>query len=232
MEKRKNKGRKIVLLVCGILLALAVIAGGAAAVLFMNDGSTSEEAEYSGEVHIQDEQALRAALKSEDDCEIVLSEDIVITKELEVFGDKKLSGGSIIMDMRREGSGESVLAIQKGAKLVLDGTTIDGNSVVNCISVKAGGELDSQSGSLFYGYPYGLDVAGKATITDILIDETLHTGVNVSIFGEVDMLGGTISQNVYGIAVAEEARMDIADGKIRCQFHRQLWRYGHSRRQV
>ena len=32
MEKRKNKGRKIVLLVCGILLALAVIAGGAAAV--------------------------------------------------------------------------------------------------------------------------------------------------------------------------------------------------------
>ena len=214
MEKTKNKGKKIVLLVCGILLALAVIAGGAAAVLFMNNGSASNQVEYSGEVQVQDQQTLRAALKSKGKCEIVLTDDIVITKELEVFGDKKLSGGSIIMDMHREGSGESVLAIQKGAKLVLDGTTVDGNSVVNCISIKAGGELDSKSGSLLYGYPYGLDVSGKATINDILIDEALHTGINVAIFGDVDMQGGTISHNVYGIAVAEEGSMDVADGVV------------------
>ena len=212
MEKTNNKVKKIILLVGGIVLALAMLAGGLAAVLLMNMGFGSNQAEYSGKVQAQDEETLRAALKSKDDCQIVLTDDIVVTRELEVFGNKKISGGSIIMDMRREGSGESALSVQKGAKLVLDDVIIDGNSVVNCVGVKAGGELESLSCSLLYGYPYGLDVSGKVTIHDILIDEALHTGISVAIFGEVDMLGGAISHNVYGIAVAEEASMDMAEG--------------------
>lgn len=204
---------KRVALICAILTALLLITGCSSEPT-AQDTPTTENVEFTGEVQVSDEEALRKALKSKEDCTVILSGDIVITEELTVNGNKKLSGGSIIMDLRREGAGESVLAVSKGANLVLDGTTVDGNGVADCVTVKAGACLESVSGSLIYGYPYGLDVSGAVKINDIHIDEAMHTAVNVAIFGEVDMLGGTISNNLYGISVAKDARMDMADGVV------------------
>ena len=207
----KNIKMKRIALISAILAMLLLITGCSYA-FPANNTSIPENVEFTGEVQVSDEDTLRKALKSKEDCTVVLSGDIVITEELTVNGNKKLSGGSIIMDRRRIGANESVLAVSKGAYLVLDGTTVDGNGVADCITVKAGGCFESLSGSLIYGYPYGLDVSGTVKINDIFIDEAMHTAVNVAIFGEVDMLGGTITNNLYGISVAEDARMDMADG--------------------
>ena len=207
----KNRKMKRIALISTVLAVLLLITGCSFA-FPANNTSIPENVEFTGEVQVSDEDTLRKALKSKEDCTVVLSGDIVITEELTVNGNKKLSGGSIIMDRRRVGANESVLAVSKGAYLVLDGTTVDGKGVADCITVKAGGCFESLSGSLIYGYPYGLDVSGTVKINDILIDEAMHTAVNVAIFGEVDMLGGTISNNLYGISVAEDARMDMAEG--------------------
>lgn len=208
MDTKKKK----LSLIC-VIAALLLIIGGVAGTLLLN-GFASSDDELSGEIQVSDEETLRQALRSKKDCVITVTENIVVSRELVVNGDKRLLGASIIMNLQRVGSGKSVLAISKGAVLTLDGATVDGNGVVSCVSVKSGGRFESVSGSLIYGYPYGLDVSGVADIVDIKIDEAMHTAINVAIFGDVNLRGGIISNNMYGIAVAEDAHMNIADGVV------------------
>lgn len=214
MTTKLKRFALVALILAALLLAAGCTATDSEPVDAGSQNAGSQNTAPADPTRISDEQSLREALKAKDDRTIVLSDEIVITEELVVNGNKTLTGGSIVMDMRRVGSKESVLAVQKGATLVLDGTVVDGNSVSNCISVKAGGTLEAKSGSLIYGYPYGLDVSGKVNITDLHIDEALHTAINVAIFGEVQLNGGRISNNVYGIAVAEDAIANIAEGVV------------------
>ncbi len=209
-----KQAKKRIILICSILAVLVLAVGGIAAAL-LQPAPAPQITEVSGEVQVSDEEALRNALKSKADCTITVTEDIVVSRELTVNGNKKLTGaGSIIMDLRRTGAGESVLAVSGGAVLTLDGVTVDGNGVASCVCVKAGGTFESESGSLIYGYPYGLDVLGTAQIRNVTIDEAMHTAINVAIFGKAGMESGTISNTVYGIAVAEEGALELGSGVV------------------
>lgn len=212
MEKNLGKNKKKNLISLGIILAVVLVfAEVTITTLISRNVKTNLNIDTSGQVQVEDEDTLRKVLQANATYSVTITKDIVVSKELTVNGTKTLHGKSIIMNMKHIGTAESVCAVTSGSKLILDGATIDGNGVVNGISVKNGGNLECLSGNVIYGYPYGLDVSGYADIKDVTIDESMHTGINVAILGEVHMKGGVISNNVFGVAVAEDGYMEIAD---------------------
>ncbi|MBQ8803698.1 MAG: right-handed parallel beta-helix repeat-containing protein [Tyzzerella sp.] len=213
-EITKNKKKfPIGLIIC--LALLIVCAGATAGALILKNVSSSKNIELSEQMEAADEETLRKILAADGTCTITLTEDVVVSEELDVNGTKTIVGNkSIIMDTFNIGTVEAVCAVQAGAHLTLDGATIDGSGVVNGIAVKSGGELTCLSGDVVFGYPYGLTIAGLANIEDITIDETLHTGIYVEYGGEAHMNGGVIKNNLYGVAVASQASMTIGGDSV------------------
>lgn len=202
------------LIIC--LAVLLVGAGGVIGALLLRNNATSKHYDVvSGEMTVEDAEDLRAVLLANGECTITLAEDIVVTEELLVNGTKTLAGNkSIIMDTSNIGTTASVCAVNDDATLILDGATLDGNGVVNGISVKVGGTLTCLSGNVVYGYPYGMTIAGTADIKNVKIDNAMHTGIYVEFGGKATMTGGTIQNDLYGIAVASGASMSIGDAAV------------------
>lgn len=207
--KNTKKKFPIGLIIC---LAIVLACGGATvATLVLRNVASNKPIEIGENMEASDAATLRKILATQGTCTVTITEDITVTDELDVYGDKTLVGKSIIMDTRNIGSGQSVLAVQSGARLTLDGATVDGNGVVTGIAVKLGSEFTALSGQVIYGYPYGMTIGGTATIKDITIDQTLHTGIYVEYGGKLDMTGGVVKHNVYGVAVASGASMTISE---------------------
>ena len=217
MEKNQNaiKSKKkipIALIIC--FAVILVCAGVTAGTLIARNMKSTQNGVISSQMEVEDEETLRKVLLADTTCSVTITKDIVVSKELTVNGSKTLHGKSIIMDLKHTGTNESVCAVIDGANLVLDGATIDGNGVVNGVSVKAGGKFTSLSGNIEYGYPYGIEVSGIIDIKDIMIHEAMHTGISVSYCGEAHMTGGTISDNIYAVAVAEAAYIEIGENAV------------------
>lgn len=207
--KKSKKKFPIGLLVC--LAVLIVCTGVTTGILVLRNVSSNKQIELSEQMEAADEDTLRMLLSAEGSCTITLTDDVVVSEELDVYGTKIITGdNSIVMDTVNIGSGESVCSVSDGAKLVLDGATIDGNGVVNGVSVKVGGEFAGLSGNIVYGYPYGITIAGTAELNNITIYRTMHTAIYAEYGGEVHMTGGTLSNNVYGVSVASGAYMSIS----------------------
>lgn len=202
----------------GLIICLAVVlicAGVTVATLILRNVSSSKPIEIVEQMEASDETTLRQILAANGTCTVKLINDVVVSEELDVNGTKTIVGNkSIIMDTFNIGTTESVCAVQTGAKLTLDGVTIDGNGVVNGIAVKSGGELKCLSGDVVYGYPYGLTIAGLANIEDISVTDAMHTGIYVEYGGEAHMNGGVVKDNLYGIAVASQASMTIGGDSV------------------
>lgn len=213
-EITKNKKKfPIGLIIC--LAVVIVCAGVTAGTLIFRNVSSSQEIEMLQQMEAADEETLRKILAADGTCTVTLTEDIVVSEELDVNGTKTLVGDkSVIMDTSNIGKGESVCSIVDGANLILDGATIDGNGVVNGVSVKIGGKFTGISGNVVYGYPYGLTIAGTAEMKGITIDRTMHTGLYVEYGGEAHMTGGVIKNNVYGLAVASGGYMSISEDAV------------------
>ena len=163
------------------------------------------------EITVSDEAMLRELFQKEETLTIVIDEDIYTSKPFVIKGTKTLTGsGSILMKLDAEAK-KDLCAVSSGAKLIVDGVTIDGNGVATGINVNVGAELSYLSGKIVYGMPYGIQVAGKVEIEDITIDRAMHTGIYVATGGEVYITGGKITNSIEtSIALATKAYAKIS----------------------
>lgn len=171
------------------------------------DGSDIVETETAN-----DADALRKLLLADGKYAIELTKDVRIEETLVVRGTKKLVGNkSIIMELYANPT-QSVLNVSKGATLILDGVTIDGNGIANGVTVEKGAGFTSLSGEIVYPVPYGLLVGGTARIKDITIDHSMDIGLCVQEGGNVSMEGGDIIDSVQtGVHVQSSATINISN---------------------
>ena len=75
-KKKKNK-----IILCSIIAALLLLAGGIATPLVLDYVESSNQEQISGEIQVADEESLRNALAAKGECTIIVTEDIVVSKE-------------------------------------------------------------------------------------------------------------------------------------------------------
>ncbi|MBQ9387375.1 MAG: right-handed parallel beta-helix repeat-containing protein [Lachnospiraceae bacterium] len=131
---------------------------------------------------------------------IVLNEDIFVTEPLTVNGNKTLSGtGSITMLPEAE-QFQSVLDLKNGARLTLNGPTIDANGAASGAAIASGAKLTINSGAITYGCPYGAEVTGQLEVNGGAISDSQGIGVYVHPSATATISGGEIDESTfYGI---------------------------------
>lgn len=154
-----------------------------------------------------DSKTLRDLLKSAGKFAIELTEDVRIEETLIVNGTKKLVGNkSIVMELYAAPT-QSVLSIAKGATLILDGVTVDGNGIANGITVEKNAGFTGLSGKIVYPVPYGVTVAGRAKLSGISIEKSQDIGLCLQEGGIAQLNGGKIidscQSNVHIQATAQ-----------------------------
>lgn len=171
------------------------------------DGSDIVETETA-----VDADALRKLLLADGKFAIELTQDVRIEETLVVRGTKKLVGDkSVIMELYANPT-QSVMNVSKGATLILDGVTIDGNGIANGVTVENGAGFTSLSGTILYPVPYGVLVGGTARIKDITIDHSMDIGLCVQEGGKVSLEGGEILDSVQtGVHVQTSASVSISN---------------------
>lgn len=214
---KTNKKSPVLLIV--ILSVIAVFTLCMIGLVMSKVTSTNQENKKPNEIVVSDgeeitasdEAMLRELFQKEETLTIVIDEDIYTSKPFVIKGTKTLKGsGSIIMRLDAEAK-KDICSVSKGAKLILDGATIDGNGVATGVNVAVGAELTCLSGEILYGMPYGIQAAGKVEIKDITIDRTMHTGIYVATGGEVYITGGKITNSIEtSIALATKAYAKIS----------------------
>lgn len=219
MMKSKKKF-PLSLIVC---LAIVICALGAIGVKVLKVEDTNSGKETTkeiivsdgDEIKVSDEETLRELLAKEETLSLVIKKDIYTSKPFAINGTKTLNGeGSIIMRLDAEAKKE-LCVVSKGAELILDGATIDGNGVATGVNVQSGGKFKGLSGEILYGMPYGIQTAGVVEIEDITIDRAMHTALLVSTGGEAYMTGGKITNCIEtGIAVAMKAYAKISGNAV------------------
>ncbi len=162
-----------------------------------------------------DKDTLRKLLAADGKFAITIAEDIYVDEPIQVNGTKTLIGTkSIIMELNVE-QYQHLLIVQKGASLVLDGATIDGNGAASCVKVEKEAELICKSGEIVWGCPYGIETYGDVTITDGSIRETMNTALYVRDGGKAYMTGGAIVDSSYCAArISSAGYMSISDDAV------------------
>ncbi len=162
-----------------------------------------------------DEETLRKLLAADGEFSITIAEDIYVSEPIPVNGTKTLIGTkSIIMKLGIE-QYQHLLIVQKGASLVLNGATIDGNGAASCVKVEEKAEIICKSGEIVWGCPYGVETYGNVTITDGSIRETMNTALYVHDGGKAYMTGGAITDSSYCAArISSAGYMSISDDAV------------------
>lgn len=220
-NKEMKTKKKALIPVLACVVALAVCAFCTVGILInkqnkdVSKNKIQVEQNEAGELIAKDEATLRQLLEEDATYTVVVSEDITVSKPLEVNGTKTLVGDkSIIMDLNTEAK-QRVLSVSSDAHLILDGATIDGNGVSSGIAVKDGGILECLSGNIVYPMPYGIVAEGKVTVEDITIDRSMHTGIYVETGGELYMTGGQIKNCIQtGIATSKKAYAKVSKDAV------------------
>lgn len=215
----------VVVLLCTLAFAISGTEGTDLASKFENfvakiTGQEPEEEEEPGangeDVVVVDEETLREMLERQGTLSIVLTKDVSVGDTLVVNGNKTLSGTKSIIKRLDCPEKAPVLAVAEGSKLTLNGVTVDANGAANGIEVKVNADLKVVSGKVIYGMPYGIITNGTVEIDDILVDNSLHTGIYADNGGKVYMNGGKITHSVAaGIATATTGYAKITGGELR-----------------
>ena len=157
-----------------------------------DDGSDITEV-----VKAEDGKTLRELLLKNERFSIEITEQITVNEPLLVNGTKKLLGtGSVAMKLDVEPYQE-VLRVNKGATLILDGVTVDGNGSANGVYVSSGAGLTCLSGEIVWGCPYGVVTEGTVAYKGGSIQNAIHTGLQVETGGAAYVSGGEIRDSVY-----------------------------------
>ena len=157
-----------------------------------DDGSDITEV-----VKAEDTETLRELLLKNERLAIEITEQVMVDEPLLVNGTKKLQGtGSIVMEMDVKPYQE-VLKVNKGAVLILDGVTVDGNGAANGVYVSSGAGLTCLSGEIIWGCPYGIVTEGTVAYKGGSIQNAIHTGLHVETGGAAYVSGGEIRDSVY-----------------------------------
>ena len=99
--KNTKKKFPIGLIIC---LAIVLACGGATvATLVLRNVASNKPIEIGENMEASDAATLRKILATQGTCTVTITEDITVTDELDVYGDKTLVGKSIIMDTRNIG---------------------------------------------------------------------------------------------------------------------------------
>ncbi len=218
MKSKKKFPLSLIVCLAIVICALGAIGVKVLKVEDTNSGKeTTKEIIVSDgdEIKVSDEETLRELLAKEETLSLVIKKDIYTSKPFAINGTKTLNGeGSIIMRLDAEAK-KDLCVVSKGAELILDGATIDGNGVATGVHVQSGGKFKGLSGEILYGMPYGIQTAGVVEIEDITIDRAMHTALLVSTGGEAYMTGGKITNCIEtGIAVAMKAYAKISGNAV------------------
>lgn len=162
-----------------------------------------------------DSKTLRKLLKSAGKFAIELTEDVRVEEELIVNGTKKLVGNkSITMELYAQPF-QSVLSVAKGATLILDGVTIDGNGIANGVTVQKDAGFTGLSGKVVYPVPYGIAVAGKAKLNGISIEKSQDIGLCLQEGGIARLNGGKIIEsNQSNVHIQATAQLSISGNTV------------------
>ena len=155
--------------------------------------STDGQEAYDGAVTVSDEQSLRQALLSENDVVITLNEDLVVEKQLNVAGNKTLTGSGKLTMQLAAINNQSILAVRKDAILKVIGITLDGNGISSGVHVYPGGELEYEAGRIEWTAEYGVITEGKATLNGVSMHKNLFAALEVASGGELTADGCTVT---------------------------------------
>ncbi len=206
--KSKNKILTVVIIIC---LSAVLIVGTLIVAMLLSKNKNMEP-----EVELIDEATLRQFFLSDGTAELVLTNDVNVKEQLIVKGTKTLKGEKTIkMDLSNIGKDQSVLSVEEGAVLILDGATLDGNGVAMGINVDQGGKLESVCGSVIWGYPYGLNILGEADIKDITVDKALHTSVYINRGGKLNMQGGELKNSIFAHIATSKGTETVIGGDVK-----------------
>lgn len=173
---------------------------------FPEDGSDITETKTADSLD-----TLRELLAADGKFAINLTKDVKIAESLEVNGTKKLVGNkNIVMELYAQPS-QSILDVQAGATLILDGVTLDGNGIANGVKVAKNAGFTGLSGSIIYPAPYGILSAGTMRILDITVANGDDIGVCLEKDSRAYIEGGEIRDCISkGIYIAEGGQADIS----------------------
>lgn len=213
--KNRKKAKIIVAVLSVFLLILLVVIGVDVTRKLVEDEVANvpeEEIEVLDKEQVaSDEETLRTLLVNEAELVIEVTEDIMIDNSISIKGTKTLTGSGKITMEPYVTPYQYMFVAEKGANLILDGVTIDGNGSANCFKVEKTAQLTLKSGELSWGCPTVIETFGDVHMEGGSIVDAFGTGIYVHSGANLYMTAGTIRDCVdAGIETAVDSYTSIS----------------------
>ena len=162
---------------------------------------------------VTDERTLRLLLLLDEELTIQVAADFEILVKMPVNGKKTLLGDSVIQTYRgAKVEGMSILEVQNGAELTIDGLVLDANGVRHIITVSKKATLNVKSGTMQWAGSYAINNEGVTNISGGTITNATAGSFFVKTGSELYITGG-ISKDCYKnhFFIQKEAVVEISD---------------------